>query len=746
MTTPEPPEEQWDPQPVVPPVQPSESGGTPPPDPYATEVAAESLARVGYPADNLPSPFDPEPESNRAPIIAGVITGVLALIALGIFIYANRPEPAATPPTSEPRPVTTLSPSTTTTTLDAAAARPYDLRFEESRCEFSLLTDAEFECGWLVVPEDRQQPDNGREVRLHVARFKSTNPDVPADPLIYLDGGPGGSTLEPLQFSFNQVWQPLLEDRDVIFFDQRGVGLSEPSLDCPEERQRSFSVLDQDLDPATELADSIAALATCQDRLEGDGIDLSQFTSAENAADVADLRVAMGYDEVNLLGISYGTRLALTVMRDHPEGIRSVILDSVYPPEVDLFAEQPINLDRALSELWEGCDLDPACAERYPNLEERFYSIVDAYNETPTRAPVRDFLNGASWDVLFDGEWIISTVFQGLYSEQVIPLLPQMIEELEDRNTSTLSLLASNTLSQSEFISYGMNFSVQCNEEASFSSQDAVDAAWEELDRLAVAFGKDADVPDYTLSVCETWNSDTGPATENDPVVSEIPALVLAGEYDPITPPAWGAGAAATLTNSTFIEFPGLGHGTSIADDCPLNIMFEFLNDPTGSVDTGCIRTMAPIEFKIPGEAAAEINMVPFSEDILGTLVSGLVPEGWESIGFGAYARGDSAIDQTALLQQVAPFVTADALVSLLVDQFGMVAEPEQTSTQETGLGAWRLFRGDADGFSIDIAAIDLPGPSSASGVVVLISDVTERETLIGSVLVPAIEAFRVQT
>ena len=745
MTTPEPPEQPRDPQPEVPPAQPSPAGPTPPADPYATQVPADPVAPVGYPADNIPSPFDSGPESNRAPIIAGVITGVLALIALGTFIYVNRPEPAAAPPTTEARPVTTLS-STTTTTLDATAARPYDLRFEESRCQFSLLTDAEFECGWLVVPEDRQQADNGREVRLHVARFKSTNPEPPADPLIYLDGGPGGSTLEPLQFSFNQVWQPLLADRDVIFFDQRGVGFSEPSLDCPEERQWAFSVLDQDLSAEQERAGDIAAIETCRERLVGDGIDLSQYNSVENAADVADLRVALGYDEVNLLGISYGTRLAATVMRDHPEGIRSVILDSTYTPEVDLTSEGPANLDRALEELWEGCELDAGCAERYPNLEERFYAVVDEYNTTPTRAPVRDFLNSGSWDVRFNGEWIIGTVFQGLYSEQVIPVLPQMIEELESRNTTTLSLLTSNTLANAEFVSLGMHLSVQCNEEVPFTSEEVIADGLEGFEHIADAFDGASNLGNFMLEVCQIWQVESGPAEENEPVVSDIPTLVLAGEYDPITPPAWGAGAAEYLSNSTYIEFPGLGHGTSIAGDCPLNITFEFLNNPTAPIDTGCVATMAPIDFKIPGETAAQINMVPFSEDILGTIVSGLVPEGWESIGFGAYARGDSAIDQTAILQQVAPFVTADALVSLLVDQFGMVAEPEQTSTQETDLGTWRLFRGDADGFSIDIAAIELPGASSASGVVVLISDVTEREALIGSVLVPAIEAFRVQT
>ena len=714
---------------------------TPPIEPPAS---APAPSPVGYPADLIESPFDPQP-SNTGPIIAGIVTAVIMLAALAVFIYTNRSEPvAAAPSTSSPPITTTLAP--TSTSGDPAvpvAARDYEFRFESGRCEFSLVTDAEFECGWLVVPEDRQQADNGRQVRIHVARFESTNPDPPADPIIYLDGGPGGSTLEPLEFSFNQVWQPLLEDRDLIFFDQRGVGFSTPSLDCPGERQWAFSTLDQDLTAEQERSGQLTAIQTCRDRLVADGVDLSQYTSAENAADVADLRLALELEEVNLLGISYGTRLAATVMRDFPEGVRSVVLDSTYTPDVDLTSEGPANLNRALAELWEGCEQDLDCAERYPNLEERFYALVEAFEAQPTRAPVRDFLNGGSWDVLFDGDWLLGTVFQGLYSDQVIPLLPQMIEELESRETGTLTLLTSNTLAQAEFLSLGMMLSVQCHEEVPFTSAQAIADGLEGYDRIADAFDGASNLGDFMLEVCEIWDSGMAAAVENEPVVSEIPTLVLAGEYDPNTPPRWGAAAADGLPNSVFVEFPGLGHGTSIADDCPLSITFAFLNAPTEALDAGCVDSMAPIDFKIPGEAVAAITLVPFSEDILGTTVSGVVPEGWQSVGFGAYARGESAVDQTAILQQVAPLMSPDSLIGLLADQFGMVAEPEQTSTQESSMGTWRLFRGDAEGFSVDIAATDL---GNAAAVIVVISDPTEREVLLGELLLPAIDAFRAQT
>lgn len=684
---------------------------------------------------------DPDSDSTRVALIAGIVAALILLALLGFFLLRNGSDTLAASSSTSSAP--TSSSQVTDTTGNAGTvgvAAGYTPEYVPASCEFSLLAEVEHECGWLTVPEDRQNPANGRQVEIHVVRFASNAADAPADPIVYLDGGPGGSTLDALPFSFSQVWEPVLDDRDLILFDQRGVGFSTPSLDCPEERTFAFDTLDQDLPADDERSAEIEVIEKCHDRLVADGVDLSQYNSAENAADVADLRIALGIEEWNLLGISYGTRLAATVMRDHPEGVRSVILDSTYTPEANLLSQTPANLDRALTKLWAGCDLDAACAERYPNLEERFYTLIDEYEANPVQTDVRDFFNSGSWDVLFDGDWLLGTLFQGLYSEQVIPLLPRMIEELEEGDTSTLSLLTSNTLANSEFFSLGMHLSVQCNEEVSFTSQDDIDAGLDGFDHVATAFDGSSNLGDFMFEACDVWQAGSADPVENEAVQSDIPTLVLAGEYDPITPPIWGANAAANLTNSTFVEFTGVGHGASLAGDCPLSVTFSFLADPTARPDTSCVSSMPPVDFDIPGEPPADLVLVSFSEDILGTKVSGVVPEGWESVGFGAYSRGDSAVDQTAILQQVAPFISPDGLVSLLAGQFDMNAEPEATGTQESSLGTWQLYRGEADEFSIDIAAIDLGG---SSAVILVITNPGEREHFLGQLLLPAIEAFR---
>jgi pimeloyl-ACP methyl ester carboxylesterase len=727
MTTPPPPdqpEQQYYPAPA--------------PYPPTPERSKESY----YPAPEAQpvSPFDPEePDPYQAAIIAGVGTAIVVLVLLAYYIFTNRPEPVTAPPDTTLRPqVTTVAP--TTTGAPAGAVPGYTPEFVTARCEFFLLTDVDFECGWLTVPEDRQNPDNGREVQIHVALFESTNPDAPDDPIIYLDGGPGGSTLDPLEFSFSQAWQPLLDDRDLILFDQRGVGFSTPSLDCPEERDWAFSVLSVELTPEEERASELAAIEECRDRLMDEGIDLAQYNSAENAADVADLRIALDLEEVNLLGISYGTRLAQTVVRDHPTGIRSVVLDSAYTPEANVISEGPANFDRALRELWEGCELDPDCNAHYGDIEERLFALVDQYEAEPTIASVPDFLGGGSWSVLFDGDWVLGTVFQGLYSDQRIQLLPQLIEELETGEMSTLTLLTSNTLANSQFFSLGMHLSVQCNEEVTFTTQADIDAGLAGFDKIAASFEGSSNLGDFMLAACDIWQAGSAGAIENEPVMSDIPTLVLAGEYDPITPPAWGAAAAEHIDGATFVEFPGLGHGASIADDCPLSIVFEFYNDPGVEPGTDCVAGMPGVDFAIAGEPPPPLALVPFTEELLGTPVSGVVPEGWTALADGTYVRGSSAVDQTAILQQLIPLVGPDELVDLFADQFNMTQGPEKTSTRESPLGTWQLYRGDAEGFSIDIAAARV-GKSTA--LILVISDASERDQLLGELLLPAIDAFR---
>jgi pimeloyl-ACP methyl ester carboxylesterase len=231
-------------------------------------------------------------------------------------------------------------------------------------------------CGYVVVPENRSMPD-GSTVSLATMVFKSTAANPNPVPLIYLQGGPGGAAL-PL-FSSGQLDSALtavLAERDLIVFDQRGNGSSLPSLDCPEVTQVEAGQPDvlvsnlEQFEPVPSsavLAARLEATTKCRDRLARSGVDLDDFSSAANAADVNDVRVALGYSKLDLYGISYGTRVALTVMRDFPQIVNSANLDGVAPAGTDWVALAPVSVSHGYRSphrwLHKGCSVRRRLAE-----------------------------------------------------------------------------------------------------------------------------------------------------------------------------------------------------------------------------------------------------------------------------------------------------------------------------------------------------------------------------------------------
>ncbi|TMB97296.1 MAG: alpha/beta hydrolase [Chloroflexi bacterium] len=451
--------------------------------------------------------------------------------------------------------------------------------YDPAPCPFTTPTGRSVTCGYLRVPENRAKRDNGRIVRLAVAVFKTSNPQPKPDPVVYLNGGPGGDTLEMVPYAFEAFFEPFLGDRDLILLDQRGAGLSEPSLDCPENREAIYATLDKDLSVDEAVARDIDAVNKCRDRLTKLRVDLPAYNSAENASDVDDLRVALGYDQWNLYGASYGTRLALTVMRDHPQGVRSVILDSTVPLEADLYADLPAGLARSLDRLFSACAADRFCAGTYPNLESVFYQTAAQLDREPAHVRATDPISLRTFsDVVVNGDTFVSTIFQGLYSEQAIPVLPEAIYETAAGNYGLLAQVLGNSLTDVDIISTGMYLSVQCSEEVPFSSAEKVQAAAANFPALTSRFDYDSR---FYFSVCPAWVSVPPADKENQPVNSGIPTLVTAGEFDPITPPSWGQQVAGALSHSYFFQFPGLGHGVATSGDCPTSITLAFLDDPS---------------------------------------------------------------------------------------------------------------------------------------------------------------------
>lgn len=482
----------------------------------------------------------------------------------------------------------------------------YDPVFESDECLFPL-PDGEVEgstifCGYLILPETRDSPES-EMVALAVAILHSTGTDPAPDPLVYLSGGPGSSALLE---AADWAASPLRQDRDIILIDQRGTGYSLPTLDC-------YELYDDVDDPEGD----------CYARLRAEGIDLNAYNSAANAADIADLRRALALDEINLYGVSYGTRLALTVLRDHPEGIRSVVLDSAYPLHVNGLDEQTMHGVHAIQHLFEVCAADPACAEAYGDLESTLYRVVDELNENPF--PTTDPTTEAEFDAT--GDDVVNILFEALYISASVPTLPYAIHLLGAGDyTYGLDMLyggytladlqtlgAGEALEEAELLelpddapdgdSEGMFNSVECYDEVRFNTPETAESLAADLPpQLAGPLSAGVD---EQFNTCSFWDSGRAPAIENEPVASDVPTLVLSGSFDPITPPAWGQAAADHLSRSHHVIFPNAGHSVLDSGECAVTVIQSFLSNPLAEPDTACVESSG-VEFYVPGVCTVE--------------------------------------------------------------------------------------------------------------------------------------------
>ena len=470
-------------------------------------------------------------------------------------------------------------------------------RLERAACDFTLpqgQTAATVDCGSVIVQEDRNR-SNGRTVRIPFIVLKATDPHPAGDPIVYLHGGPGDPILELIQSFGAGPFAPFQAQRDLVFFDQRGTGRSEPSLDCPEWRDAFSTFLAEAQTVEEDAAALLTAMRTCHGRLMADGVNFAAYTSSASAHDLKDLMIALGYREWNVYGGSYGTRLALTAMRDAPQGIRSVGLDSTVPVQENLIATFAANFQRSLDTLFAGCAKDPACNAAFPNLEQTFFDLVDRLNRAPVTLRPKNPMTGEPFTVVVTGDRLLFGIQQALYRRDLIPLLPVVITSAAKGRYSLLTEGIAAVAVPST-IAWGMNYSIQCGEEAPFITPEILAAATngvrEEVKKVGLAY-----YTQLTFDVCAFWGSSPPATIENEPVVSDIPTLVLAGEYDPITPPAYGRLVAQTLSHSSFFELPGFAHGLDLSPGCVNEIVTAFLNDPTQPLDGSCVAALPPPHF-----------------------------------------------------------------------------------------------------------------------------------------------------
>ena len=454
-------------------------------------------------------------------------------------------------------------------------------RFEDADCAVPVpQNEKNVKCGYLTVAENRSIK-NGKTIRLPVVILKSENQKPEPDPVLRTSGGPGASSLRMIG---GRRFSPWLKDRDMIIFEQRGTKYAQPALECPEVDAANINSAKNQFDWKTERENEVRAAKICYDRLRKQGIDLSAYNSAESAADIEDLRRVLKLGKINLYGLSYSVRLMLNVMRDYPNGIRSVVLESPLLPEINYDEVGVDGIVYALNRLFANCKAETECAEAFPNLENEFYKTFEKLNKEPISAAVKNEKTGETGEIKLNGNdfatWVVDYMLSNDPSS--IAAAPFVIHQVFQGNYAAFEKYASEKISPSSY-SLGMRYSVWCGEEMPFENRRNITAQSFKYSNL-----KGYEVmalPD----ICRVWKVKKAKPIENEVVISDIPTLVLTAEYDAYTPPEWGKLAAKNLKNNFLFETPWIGHGPAFNTSCLGKMIAEFFDQPKTAPNAACL-------------------------------------------------------------------------------------------------------------------------------------------------------------
>jgi pimeloyl-ACP methyl ester carboxylesterase len=425
-------------------------------------------------------------------------------------------------------------------------------------------------CGTLLRPLDPDSPD-GEQLELSVAVVPALNLEPQPDPLVPFAGGPGGGSIQ-FYAGYFSAFEAVRRDRDILLIDQRGTGDS-ARMDCP---------IDEDLIEG-QFSDeqTLEFTQACLDQLPHDP---RYFTTSVAVDDLEALRVALGYPTLNLLGTSYGSRVAQHYARRYPGSTRTVVLDGVVPPQLPLGPGIAIEAQRAIEEIFARCAEDAVCNEHFPEIDLDFAAVRSRVAEAPVLVSLSDPVTGRPAEIEFGDNELAAAVRLLAYQPRSIALLPLVIHEAANDNFVPLAAQFQLTVtSLAEALALGMHNSVMCTEDLPFIDRDAID--FEALGKTFIS----AMQFEALETICSIWPQ--GPIDDdfNEPLATDIPVLLLSGTADPVTPPKYAEMALVEMTNHAHIINTHQGHG-QIAAGCMPDVIADFIvtADPA-SLDDSCM-------------------------------------------------------------------------------------------------------------------------------------------------------------
>ena len=453
--------------------------------------------------------------------------------------------------------------------------------FELETCRIAAnegRSEVEARCGTLVVPLDPSAPE-GERIELFVAVVAALADEPAPDPFVVIAGGPGDASTR--FFAQNQAaFAHIVRQRDVLLVDQRGSGKSAP-LHCDNLTGSGLARMAKDA--GVDAAGLVRLTLDCAKTLNHDP---RFFTTSLAVQDLHQVREALGYQRLNLYGISYGTRVALHYLRRFPGHVRSVVLDGVLPPTVALGPAIALNSQAALEALFNRCREDAACHAAYPDLAANFHAVYRRLRSESIEVTLDAPRSGESTTVWLDHMAMAGVIRQLLYSPLAASVLPALVEAAYRGDYRKLAAQAHIAAEAVEELAIGLNYAVLCTEDEPF---------WGHVDMNAQARTYMGSMfTAVAQGVCADWPAGALDDDFRQHVASDVPVLLLSGELDPITPPRYAAQVVERLANALAVVGAGQGHGMLMVP-CAQRLMADFVDGADlDALDLSCLERMRP--------------------------------------------------------------------------------------------------------------------------------------------------------
>ena len=509
----------------------------------------------------------------RTAMRIGALVVGLGVLAWGHFHHPQQSAAPTAPDTATPAAATSARPPAKPQTWQVGAVTLTACQLGQPNS--GLSTSAW--CAMFPVPENRADP-HSRTIRLKLALLRSRAQVASKDMLVFLAGGPGQAATDSAG-AIATMLDPLRAHRDVLLLDQRGTGGSN-ALTCKDSGDATTPGDDDSFD-ANKMR---AAAADCLKQLASHA-DPRFYTTTVAAQDLEDVRKALGSPQFDLLGVSYGTRMAQQYLMRYPDAVRSVVLDSVVPNSLALGEDFARNLDDALKAQFARCTAEPACKKQFGDPDQTLYQLRDALRANPHEVSFRDPQSYQTVKRVLNENALASVVRMFAYTPATAALLPLSIDAAAHGDVGPLlgqAKILSGDLA--ELMGSGMQYSVICSEDADLLTPRPQDAS--------TILG--THMVDALKAVCSVWPKGTRPADFHQPLKTDKPVLLLAGEYDPVTPPRYAEEVAKGLPDARVLTLKGQAHSVMSAG-CMPQLVQHFVEklDPK-TLDASCLDRLQP--------------------------------------------------------------------------------------------------------------------------------------------------------